>query len=191
MTVLQDKWDNIYSSKASAPTASEVLRKYSYLLPSQGIALDLACGQGGNALFLAQAGLDVMAWDSSSVAICQLSERATANKLVIDSQVRDVIVSPPDKNSLDVLVVSFFLERGLCSLLYAALKPRGLLFYQTYCQQKTHDRGPTNPDFLLTDNELLQLFSQMKVRIYQQDALLGDPEKGLRNQAILVAEKTN
>ena len=98
-------------------------------------------------------------------------------------------MSPPQPESIDVLVVSFFLDRGLCSQLYSALKPGGILFYQTYCQQKISEQGPRNPDYLLADNELLQLFSQMKVRIYQQDALLGNVELGLRNQAILVAEK--
>ncbi|MFW5427245.1 MAG: class I SAM-dependent methyltransferase [Methylophagaceae bacterium] len=189
MSALQEKWDNIYQNKPAAPTASFVLSQYSYLLPTKGIALDLACGQGGNALFLAQSGFAVQAWDASSVAIEQLQKQANLKKLDIDARVRDVIASPPLAKSIDVLVVSFFLDRELCSQLYSALKPGGVLFYQTYCQQKTSEQGPKNPDYLLADNELLQLFSQMKVRIYQQDALLGDAKQGLRNQAILVAEK--
>ena len=159
------------------------------MLPKQGIALDLACGQGGNALLLAQLGLEVQAWDASSVAIEQLKEQAKLKNLNIEAQVHDVVMSPPRPESVDVLVVSFFLDRSICAPLYLALKPGGVLFYQTYCQQKTSEQGPKNPDYLLADNELLQLFSQMKVRIYQQDALLGNVEHGLRNQAILVAEK--
>ncbi|MBL1321693.1 MAG: methyltransferase domain-containing protein [Methylophaga sp.] len=186
---LQEKWDNIYQDKPEEPTASFVLSQYSYLLITEGIALDLACGQGGNALFLAQSGLEVQAWDTSPVAIEQLKKQAKLKKLDIDARVRDVITSPPLPESIDVLVVSFFLDRELCSQLYSALKPGGILFYQTYCQQKTSKQGPKNPDYLLADNELLQLFSQMKVRIYQQDAFLGDAKQGLRNQAILVAEK--
>ncbi|MDQ7072446.1 MAG: hypothetical protein Q9N32_01260 [Gammaproteobacteria bacterium] len=46
------KWDAIYQQKLQTPTASLVLSRYSYLLPTHGVALDLACGQGGNALFL-------------------------------------------------------------------------------------------------------------------------------------------
>lgn len=188
---MQDKWDKIYQAKLTEPMPSQVLAHYSYLLPKQGLALDLACGQGGNALLLAKAGLAVQAWDLSPVAIAQLNDRATTKELNIDAQVRDVISSPPPANSVDVIMVSFFLDRALCAQLYSALKLGGLLFYQTYCQQKTSEQGPTNPDYLLADNELLALFSQMKVRIYQQDALLGEHNKGLRNQAILVAEKAN
>ncbi len=189
MENVQAKWDTIYQNKSVEPTASYVLTNYSYLLPKEGIALDLACGQGGNALFLAQAGLDVQAWDASAVAIEQLKKQSELKKLNIDAQLHDVVKSPPLTESIDVLVVSFFLDRDLCAQLYSALKPGGILFYQTYCQQKTSEQGPKNIDYLLADNELLQLFSPMKVRIYQQDALLGNSKKGLRNQAILVAEK--
>jgi SAM-dependent methyltransferase len=189
VNALQEKWDNIYQNKSAEPTASFVLSQYSYLLPTKGAALDLACGQGGNALFLAQSGLEVEAWDTSYVAIEQLKKQSKLKKINIDAQVHDVIISPPLPESIDVLVVSFFLDRALCSQLYSALKPGGVLFYQTYCQQKTSEQGPKNPDYLLEDNELLALFPQMKVRVYQQDALLGDAKQGLRNQAILVAEK--
>ena len=107
----------------------------------------------------------------------------------MNAQVRDVTKHLPTINSVDVLVVSFFLERELCPALFAAIKPGGLLFYQTYCQQKVTEQGPTNPDYLLADNELLQLFPQMKVRVYREDALLGKHNAGLRNQALLVAQK--
>jgi len=186
---IQSKWDKIYSQKTVEPSASFVLTENQHLLPSQGTALDLACGQGGNARLLAEAGLDVLAWDSSAVAIEQLSHVVESTSLSIDAQVRDIIESPPEDNSVDVVVVSFFLDRGLCSQLIAALRPGGLLFYQTYCQDKVSEQGPNNPDFLLADNELLTLFSTMKVRVYREESLLGAQQQGWRNQALLVAEK--
>lgn len=189
MNDIRAKWDAIYSGKGSLPAASLVLSENQHLLPQQGLALDLACGQGGNALLLAKAGLDVSAWDVSPVGIQQLSDFAELNQLTVNAQVRDVVKFPPTQNSLDVLVVSYFLDRDLCSHLLSALKPEGLLFYQTYCQQKVSQQGPNNIDFLLADNELLTLFSSMKTRVYREEALLGDPQRGWRNQALLVAEK--
>ena len=189
MKNIQVKWDGIYLQRDGEPSASLVLQQNSYLLPEKGVALDLACGQGGNALLLAKAGLEVQAWDVSPVAIEQLQNNANSKGLKVDAQVRDVTKQPPNGNSIDVLVVSFFLERALCPALFAAIKPGGVLFYQTYCQQKVSQQGPANPDYLLADNELLQLFSQMKVRLYREDALLGKHHEGLRNQAILVAQK--
>jgi len=171
------------------PTASLVLSENKHLLPENGLALDLACGQGGNARLLAEMGLDVLAWDLSPVAIEQLNQFAKSNVLAIDAQVQDVLSSPPEPNSLDVLVVSFFLDRGLCPQLVDAVKPGGLVFYQTYCRDKVNEQGPKNPDFLLSDNELLRLFSSMSLRVYREEALLGSHDQGWRNQALLVAEK--
>tara|TARA_R110001606_G_scaffold346892_3_gene495924 strand:- start:30777 stop:31346 length:570 start_codon:yes stop_codon:yes gene_type:complete len=189
MNDIQTKWDAIYSKKDNAPTASLVLTQNQHLLPRNGIALDLACGRGGNAVLLAKAGLEVSAWDVSPVAIKQLQDFAYLNNLTINAQVQDVVALPPKPNSLDVLVVSFFLNRNLCKSLLGALRPGGVLFYQTYCQQKVEQKGPNNADFLLADNELLHLFSTMKVRVYREESLLGDHQQGWRNQALLVAEK--
>jgi len=186
---LQEKWDKVYSQKLMEPTASLVLSENKHLLPENGLALDLACGQGGNARLLAEMGLDVLAWDLSPVAIEQLNQFAKSNVLAIDAQVQDVLSSPPEPNSLDVLVVSFFLDRGLCPQLVDAVKPGGLVFYQTYCRDKVNEQGPKNPDFLLSDNELLRLFSSMSLRVYREEALLGSHDQGWRNQALLVAEK--
>lgn len=189
MTASLSKWDAIYSKKMTEPSTALVLKQNQHLLPSNGVALDLACGQGGSALFLAEKGLTVSAWDSSLVATEQLAASAKEKSVSIDIQVRDVILDPPEASSLDVLVVSYFLERSLCPQLINALKPNGVLFYQTYCQDKVKQEGPRNPDFLLKDNELLSLFSQLKIRVYREEALLGDHLKGWRNQTLLVAER--
>jgi tellurite methyltransferase len=186
---LQAKWDGIYAQREGQVTAARVLLENAHLLPATGKALDLACGLGGNAKLLAERGLEVDAWDLSPVAIEQLQQEVQSKKLTVNAQVHDVIASPPAKASFDVIVVSFFLDRELCGKLVSALKPGGLLFYQTYCQDKVDQMGPKNPDYLLGDNELLQLFPSLKVRVYREEALLGDHQKGFRNIAFLVAEK--
>ncbi|MFT7234913.1 MAG: tellurite methyltransferase [Methylophagaceae bacterium] len=186
---IQQKWDDIYQQQKAKPCVAEVLQHNHYLLPEQGVALDLACGLGANALMLAEKGLEVMAWDISPVAIESLKQNAIERGVVIDTQVRDVLVSPPKANSLDVLVVSLFLARELCPKLIAALRPGGLLFYQTYCQHKVSDGGPNNLDYLLEDNELLRLFPDLKLRVYREESLLGQYEMGMRNQAWMMAEK--
>jgi len=187
--MIGSKWNAIYSQKKGRPTAAKVLIDNQHLLPKRGAALDLACGQGGNALLLAKLGLDVHAWDLSSVAIEQLQKYADGEALLINAQVRDVIQHPPAENSLDIIVVSFFLDRSLCPLLLRALRPKGLVFYQTYCQDKVREQGSRNPEFLLADNELLHLFSGIKLRVYREEALLGLHDKGWRNQTLLVGEK--
>ena len=189
MQMIQKKWDQVYQQSEEEPKVAEVLQNNHYLLPSNGVALDLACGLGGNALFLADKGLTVKAWDISPVAIKKLGAMATENGLELEATVRDVVTDPPEINSVDVLVVSGFLDRELCPALFAAINPGGLLLYQTHCVHKVDKKGPSNPDYLLADNELLSLFPGMMVRVYREEALLGNHAWGMRNQAWLLAEK--
>ncbi|NNC68584.1 MAG: tellurite resistance methyltransferase TehB, partial [Gammaproteobacteria bacterium] len=71
----------------------------------------------------------------------------------------------------------------------AALKPNGLLFYQTFIAEKVSDAGPSNPEYRLQPNELLESFSPLHVLAYQEHGTVGDVKKGLRDIAILVAQK--
>lgn len=190
MSELQQKWDRRYrDQRPHLAEAAEVLQQNSHLLPARGIAMDLACGLGANSLFLAQAGLSVISRDISPVAINKLTAAAAAQDLNIDARVADVEQELPEKHSLDVLVVTHFLVRAMAPVLMAALRPGGLLFYQTYCQDKVSPQGPGNPAYLLADNELLSLFAGLKLRVYREESLLGAHEAGWRNQAMLVAEK--
>ena len=67
---ISDKWDLRYKDRLPLDQhACEVLQDYVHLLPDSGRALDLASGLGGNAIFLAQQGLNTVAWDISRLAL--------------------------------------------------------------------------------------------------------------------------
>ncbi|MCF6336970.1 MAG: class I SAM-dependent methyltransferase [Gammaproteobacteria bacterium] len=185
----QKKWNGRYATAEGKPRAAQVLRENRHLLPTSGDALDLACGLGGNALLLAQAGLAVQAWDLSSVAIDALRLHMAAECLQVEAAVRDVGEQPPMPTSFDVIVISYFLQRALAPALCAALRPGGLLFYQTFIKDKVHQQGPTNPDFLLAENELLTMFAPLRLRVYHEVGALGDITQGLRNEALFVGQK--
>jgi|TARA_Y100000310_G_scaffold345037_1_gene461320 SAM-dependent methyltransferase len=182
-----DKWDSRYRSSTDPGSAATALLEFQHLLPASGVALDLACGLGANALLLAKRGLTVHAWDSSGVALEKLNSFAVRDDKLIHTERRDVSLDPPVENRFDVIVVSHFLDRALCPAIAAALRPAGLLYYQTFTQKKVDPTGPSNPDYLLQENELLRLFPQLVLRAYREDSLLGDVD--MRNQAYLVAEK--
>jgi SAM-dependent methyltransferase len=187
---LQKKWDQRYrQSTVSEPGAAQVLRENRHLLPKRGDALDLACGLGGNALLLARAGLQVQAWDLSPVAVAALRSQSVSGGGILNATVRDVLEKPPRPASFDVIVVSYFLERSMAEILCAALRPGGLLFYQTFVRDKVDQQGPSNPDFLLAENELLSLFAGLRLRVYREEGRLGDTTQGLRNEALLVVQK--
>ncbi len=187
---LANKWDARYR-EAGAAMASEVLTENRHLLPASGEALDLACGLGGNALLLAQAGLRTRAWDISPLAIERLNAAASVAELPLSAEVRDVLAAPPSALSFDVIVVSRFLERDLCPALMAALRPGGLLFYQAFTRDKAVPGGPANPDFLLAENELLRLFDGLHLRVYREEGSIGNVQHGFRNEALLVAQKVD
>lgn len=184
-------WNQRYTEKIALPQPAQALLEYGYLLPTTGRALDLACGLGANALRLAERGLETWAWDISSVAITRLKDTMRQLGSAVHAEVRDVTMHPPPANHFDVIVVSHFLERSLSNAIKTALRPNGLLVYQTFCKLRIDDGGPRNPDFLLDDNELLSLFAGLRVRIYREETCLGDVHQGFRNEAMLIAQRVS
>jgi SAM-dependent methyltransferase len=167
-----------------------VLRENSYLLPNSGKALDLASGLGGNAIFLAQRGIETCAWDISTFAVEKLNTFASANSYPLVATVHDVESAPPVEKSFNIIVVSYFLYREILPALSTALKPNGLLFYQTYTTERpAESSGPSNLDFLLRPNELLETFSEMRILAYREDGLGGDDTHCRRGIATLVAQR--
>lgn len=184
------KWDARYRGTDPAAAApAQVLTDFVHLLPQAGTALELACGLGANALFLARRGLHTTAWDLSPVAIARLTETARQAHLPLEAQVRDVLAAPPLPEQFDVIVVTRFLERSLCPAIAAALRPGGLLFYQTFVREAVTAGAPHNPAFRLARNELLHLFPSLTLVAYREEARLGDLARGLRDEAALVAQR--
>jgi len=187
----KNKWNNIYAEvDIGQASSSKVVEENNHLLPLQGRALDLACGTGGDAVYLAKHGLTVDAWDISDAVIEKLSLYALDNSLPVNAEVRDINVQPPGKNIYDVIAVAHFLERDLMPILIQSLKPGGLIFYQTFSRIVTPSySGPKNPDFRLDENELLDLFGELKLVVYREEGLLGDIQHGFRNEVMYIGQK--
>ena len=186
---IEKKWNERYRAATGEGQASRVLKENLHLLPDNGCALDLACGLGGNAILLAQQGLKVDAWDVADVPIAALQEIALERQLCIQAEVRDVEANPPVPETFDVIIVSYFLGRDIIPALIQALKPGGLIYYQTFTLQRVSDRGPQRAEFRLADQELLQLFSGLQVLFYREEGCVGDVQKGFRDEAMLIGRK--
>ena len=177
---IASKWNSRYAySGKPLPPAAKVLTLSERWLPQGDSlkALDLACGRAANAHWLAARGFQVSAWDISQTVIDEINSRQSA--VFADVQVRDVEQNPPEPDSFDVIVVARFLDRGLCPAIQAALKPGGVLFYQTF----TH--GLSNPEYLLAANELLRLFKGLHILEYHEP----DPDENGKAEARLVAKR--
>lgn len=186
--LLREKWDALYHD-AEVGTPARVLLENGHLLPESGNGLDVACGMGANGFFLAERGLHVQAWDVSVVAIGKINARATQRKLPMTGIVKNAVVEPPAMQSFDVIVVAHFLERELFPALIQALRPGGLLFYQTFTRTRVDDAGPRNEAFRLSDNELLQLCAPLRLLVYREEGAVGDRCVGFRNRAMLVGQR--
>lgn len=190
MNELAAKWDKKFAAQnCNALNACEVLVQNRHLLPLSGTALDYACGLGANAVLLAESNLITHAWDISTVAINKLDVYTQSLSLDVSTLVRDVEKFPPEPSSFDVIVVSNFLHRPSFSNVVTALRRGGLLFYQTFIANKVNEIGPSNPDFLLATNELLQLCKGLEILVYREEGLQGDTRTGFRNQAMVVAKQ--
>jgi 2-polyprenyl-3-methyl-5-hydroxy-6-metoxy-1,4-benzoquinol methylase len=185
---IQNKWDRIYE-KSSVTDVAQVLAEHHHLLPSHGKALDLACGLGANALFLAEHGLETEAWDISPVALNKLQHSATEKNLQITTKQVSIKPNSLPKEHFNVIIIARFLDRSLTNAIMESLKSGGLIFYQTYVKEKTGSKGPNNPAFLLSRNELLQLFQPLTTVFYKENSLLGNVDIGERNEALFIGQK--
>ena len=173
----------------------DVLELNQHLLSGKGKSLDFACGLGGNAIRMAELGYESHAWDISDSALQKLEEFSKERKLSLITKQCDVSQAIPPRESFDVIIVSRFLLRDVIPSLVDALKPDGLIFYQTFVQQESHQSktiassGPNNINYRLKKNELLRLFSALNICYYREEASLGNMDKGIRNEALLVAQK--
>ena len=126
-------WDQRYRTRArpkedfEAAPVPLLVRMTKDLLP--GRALDLACGAGRNALWLASRGWKVTAVDGSSAALEILRQRAAERHIEIDAQVRD-LEKPAfeiEPSSLDLIAICYYLQLDLIESAKQGLKPGGLL----------------------------------------------------------------
>jgi tellurite methyltransferase len=122
-------WDQRYRAEArltAAPTPL-VVETASSLRP--GKALDLACGTGRNALWLACQGWDVTAVDGSSSAIEILDKNAAAQGLRIDARVADLEEGEYkiEPASWDFIAICYYLQRDLLEPAKRGVVPRGVL----------------------------------------------------------------
>jgi SAM-dependent methyltransferase len=161
------------------PEPTRWLVNHARLLPASGDALDVATGSGRNAFWLAAHGLSTLAIDRDADRIEAIRRTAEERQLPLRAEVVDLestVESGFSRTSAvesgfsrtfsqiyDVIVVVHYLHRPLFPALRDALRPGGILVYETFTRAQAQRGKPTNPAFLLEPGELRALVAPLDV----------------------------
>jgi SAM-dependent methyltransferase len=168
-------WNERYRSRQrpaedldAAPTP--LLIQIAAKLPP-GRALDLACGAGRNALWLAANGWSVTAVDGASSAIRILRDRASARKLQIDARVADLEQGEYEiaAAAWDLVVIGYYLQRDLFAPAKQSLAPGGILLAIVHITEPGEE--PTS--HRLRPGELKQYFQEWEI-LHDREGSPGD-----------------
>lgn len=147
-------------------TPSPWVVKHAPLIPAGGLVLDLACGKGRHAVWLAQHGYQVEAVDLDAAALAGMAGLANIQLKVADVESASW---PYAGQFFDGIVVSRYLHRPLLPVLAECLNHGGVLIYETFMVGNERHGRPSKPDFLLLPGELLSAYStRLSVVAFEQ-----------------------
>lgn len=173
----QQKWDQRYrqgSYKARTwPSPFLVNWLPTLSLPTSPQALDIGCGAGRNAVYMAQQGLSVTGCDISEVALDRARETASAQHLAITFDSMDLDTQTPVAQSWDLVVMIRYMNRRLQPALASLLRPRGFLLVEHHVTTSEDVTGPPPADddgFRLRPNELLRDCCELHIIHYSEQS---------------------
>ena len=161
--------ERIFQSKEPAPNPRLV--NLSAFLKG-GTALDLACGLGGNSLFLERMNYQVQAIDISDVAINYIQEQVEKNNLKIYPQVADLTELNNfnwENSPFNLIVISYYLDRSLFPVVKSLIKEDGYLFIETFYQSPMNENQGVSNQYKLQPKELLTEFGDWKVLFFEEN----------------------
>jgi tellurite methyltransferase len=179
-------WDTFYNTrkyifgKEPAAFIQENISKIQV-----GRALDIAMGEGRNAVYLAKKGFRVDGVDISEVALRKAKRLARENRVTVNTINADLgsyIIKP---ESYDVILNIDYLQRALIPQIKRGLRHGGMVVYEAYTlDQLDNTRGERiRRDYLLSKGELKELFRDFKVVVYEET------NDGVSAKARLIAQK--
>lgn len=187
MPASASEWDVRHREAAKRTVAepADIVGEWLPLLP-KGSALDLACGTGRHTLLLAACGQAVTAIDWSAAALEIVEERARKADLRVRRMDAAALaaghfgkgiqliqadleqISLPDE-SFDLILCLQYLQRSLFPQISRALRPEGVLLFETFTRaQLQYAEGPRNPEHLLDPSELRTAFPKLRVLFYRE-----------------------
>lgn len=147
--------ENLWATKPNRFLVAEVTE-----LPP-GRALDLACGEGQNAIWLATLGWNVTGVDYSEVAIAKARARAAQDGVDVDFLCADLVDYEPEPSAYDLVIVLYLhipstYRASVHARASAAVAPAGtfLLVGHDLANRTDGVGGPSDPDILYTADQI-------------------------------------
>ena len=150
----------------AAPAPRDWLLANERWLPAGGLALDAAMGPGGSAAWLVERGWRVVGLDISEVAAHHAKARWPALMAAVADL--DGLVLP--KNSFDLILNFYYLDRALWPQYRRALRPGGLLFFETFMRPTDGSPPAIDPAHVLEPGELRAAFADWDILAEHQGA---------------------
>jgi tellurite methyltransferase len=184
----REKWNKRYREGAYAERShpSALLEEWAGIIPP-GRALDLACGAGRNALFLAGLGFAVDAIDISGDALLRARETAQRAALKLNWIEHDLDEPLPLDARYQLILVVRYVNLPLIQRLAASLAPGGFLVCEEHLVTEADVVGPTNPAFRVAPGDLLAAAGGLKIH-YLQEGVVAEPDGRFAALAQLVAQ---
>ena len=131
--------------------------------------LDVAMGGGRNSVYLAAKGFQVNGVDNSQEAIDKANKLAREKQVNITTHLvdleREFFI---EEATYDVIICFNFLQRSLIPYIKNGVRTNGIIVYETYIVDQVQFGKPTNPDYLLKHNELLDFFRDFRCLRYHE-----------------------
>jgi len=184
------RWDKRFGKKefALGKRPNPFLKKHIHLLP-RGRALDIATGEGRNAVFLAQHGFEVDAVDISEKGLRKAQKLAREKGAMVNTFAVDLARFQIEKERYELIANFYFLKRRLIPRIKKGLKKGGRVIFETYIldHRELGTGGPKQAKYFLKPNELLRFFKNFRILFYRE----GIFREGGKMKAVasLIAEK--
>ena len=174
----RDKWNQRYaedSQRKNNPVT--LLQEWLPRLPA-GKALDVACGAGRNAIFLARQGYRVDAIDISPVGLELARQEAERLGLEINWIEQDLDQPCDFDTDYDLIVVLWYVNLPLITRLCGCLAPGGYLLCEEHLVTDQQVVGPTSPQFRVLPGALSRAVDGLEIELYEESVvedIAGEP----------------
>ena len=149
----------------SGAAVSDWVRRFTDLIPADGVVLDVAAGGGRHSRYFRARGNRVVAVDRMLDGLSALTGDPCVE--LVEADIENGPWPFPGRCFAGVLVTNY-LHRPLMPVLAASVAPGGALIYETFAVGQAAFGRPANPDFLLKPLELLETFrSTLSVVAYE------------------------